>query len=43
MDVRRWWKEKMNAEHVDMYGTIKCYEVNNECFENETMCYLGMA
>ena len=32
MDVRIW-KEKM---HADMY------EVNNECIENETMCYLGM-
>ena len=25
-----------------MYEAIKGYEVNNECIENETMCYLGM-
>ena len=39
VDVRRRWKEKMNA---DMYEAKKGYEVNNECIENETMCYLGM-
>ena len=32
----------MNAEHADMYEAIKGSEVNNECIENETMCYLGM-
>ena len=42
VDVRRRWKEKMNAEHADMYEAIKGYDVNNECIENETMCYLGM-
>ena len=34
VDVRRRWKEKMNAEHIDMYEAIKGYE----CIENETMC-----
>ena len=42
VDVRRRWKEKMNAEHADMYEDINCYGVNNECDENESMCYLGM-
>ena len=32
----------MNADHADMYEAIKGYEVNNECIENETMCFLGM-
>ena len=42
MDVRRRWKEKLNADHADMYDVMKGFEVNNECIENETMCYLGM-
>ena len=42
VDVRRRWKEKMNAEHADMHDTINAYEVNNGCIENEAMCYLGM-
>ena len=42
VDVRRRWKEKRNAEHADMYKAIKGHEVNNDCIENETMCYLGM-
>ena len=42
MDVRRRWKEKINEEDADMYEDIKGYEVNNECIENETMCYMGM-
>ena len=29
VDVRRRWKENMNAEHADMYEAIKGYEVNN--------------
>ena len=36
------WKEKMDAEHADMYEAIKGYDVNNECIEKETMCYLSM-
>ena len=39
VDVRRRWKEKVN---VDMYEAIIGYEINNECIEFETMCYLGM-
>ena len=27
---------------ADMYDSIKVYEGNIECIENETMCYLGM-
>ena len=42
VDVRRRWKEKINTEHADIYEAIQGYEVNNECIENETMCYLGM-
>ena len=42
VDVRRRWKDKINAEHADMYEAIKCCDVNNECIQNETMCYLGM-
>ena len=42
VDVRRRWKEKINAEDADMYEVIKGYGVNNECNGNETMCYLGM-
>ena len=42
MDESRNLKEKMYAEHDDMYETIKDYEVNTEFIENETMCYLGM-
>ena len=41
VDVRRRWKKNINTEHADMYEVIKGYEVNNECIENETMCYLG--
>ena len=37
MDMTRRWKEKMDAEHPDMYDSIKGYEVNNECIEKETM------
>ena len=32
----------MNADHADLHETIKRYEVNNECVENETICYLGI-
>ena len=32
----------MIEDHADMYDAIKGYEVNNECIENETMCYLGI-
>ena len=42
VDVRRRWKEKIDAEHFDLYEAIKCYEVNNKCIGKETMCYLGM-
>ena len=30
IDVRRRWKEKMNAKHADLYDVIQCYDVNNE-------------
>ena len=41
-DIRRRWKENMNAEHADMYEAIKGYEVKNECIKKETMGYLSM-
>ena len=42
VDVRRRWKENMNAEHADMYEGLNGYRVNNKCIENETMCYMGL-
>ena len=42
VDVRRRRKEKMDAEHADMYEDIQGYEVNNECIEKEPMCYMSM-
>ena len=40
--MRRRWKEKLDAEHADMYEVIIGYEVSNECIEKETMWYMGM-
>ena len=28
--------------YIYIYEAIQVYEVNNECIEKETMCYLGM-
>ena len=42
MDVIRKWKEKLVSVHVDVYGAIKGYEVNNDCIERETMWYLDI-
>ena len=42
MDMRIRWKEKMDAKHANVYNAIKCYEVNNESIEKETMWYMGM-
>ena len=30
----------MNAQLAYIYEAIQGYEVNNECIENETMCYV---
>ena len=38
----RTCKEKMDAEHADVYDALKGYEVKHGCIERETMWHLGM-
>ena len=33
---------KLASVNVDVYNAIKGYEAKNDCFERETMWYLGM-
>ena len=32
----------MNVEHAAVYGSIRGYDDNNTCIENEMMWYMGM-